>query len=122
MNLGCNLSGFFNQPIGNILFNRQRIEQCTLLKYHPNLPTQSIHLLLSHGRYLCAQHGDASRVRLDQPQRQLENQCLSRARFSEQDLCLAPGELKRDSIQYGMLKADRYVIKTEEHLGTLPWL
>ncbi len=66
VNLVGNSSGFLDQPIGNVLFHGQGVEERALLKDHSDLPAQREQVFFAHCRNFIVEDGDAAGVWLQQ--------------------------------------------------------
>src|ERR1700674_2122423 len=90
---------FLAQAVRDIVCHCQRIEQRAFLKHEPNLPTKVQQLPLGHFRNFFPQHAYASAQRLEKSGRELERQCFSGPRLSEEHECLARQYLKGNAAQ-----------------------
>ena len=79
-------SAFLDQAKRDVFPHRERIKQRALLKHHPDPAAQFEQILFAHLGHFFAQNVDAARVGLHQPQGQLEQGALARARHTENRL------------------------------------
>src|SRR5262245_3833557 len=77
---------FLAEAIGHIFLHRERIEQCAFLEDHSYLPPQLKELFLRHGRHFVTEDEYASRIRLEQPEGELEDGAFAGPCDSEEDL------------------------------------
>ena len=73
------------QGQGDVLLNRQRIEQRAVLKHHAQPLAQGRQLLLAEGRRVLAENFDAARGGLHQANDRLEQGALAAAAAAEHD-------------------------------------
>ena len=111
-NLAFPQGAFFQQPVGYVVVDGKRIEQGAFLEDHADTAPQLEKIPLGERGYFFAEYPDAARIRLDQAQRQFQNDAFAGAGHSEQRFGFSLGEVERDVIQYDMiLESDRDVIK-----------
>ena len=106
---------FLDQLEGDIVANRERVEEGTLLKDEASAGSKSKQLLLGQARNVFAKEVYAALLRPKQPNDGLEQYAFAYARRSEQDAGLAWGEGEGDAAQYWRaIEFDGDVVKVDD--------
>ena len=93
------MHGFFNQAVGDVLIDAERVEQRHLLEDDAQPRPQRKQLLFFQVGDVGAQHGDAAAVGPQQSQGELEQQGLAGAGDAQQDAGFAAVEGEGDVAQ-----------------------
>src|ERR1019366_6757056 len=90
----------FHQAEGDVLADFERVEERAFLEHDAHAPAQLEQVLFPHARDFFPQHGDASAIGAQEPDRKLEQNAFARSGDAEQSFGFAVRQLERNSIEH----------------------
>ena len=96
------------QRKGEVLVDRERVEERAALEHHPELLADAVQLTLGEARDVLTGDEDVPRLRADEPADQAQDRALARAAAAEDHRHLARRERAREAAEH-LAVAERHV-------------